>query len=44
MSVVWAWNGYEVLCWVCGGGVFEGEDALDGFNRSVDVDIDTDLR
>jgi hypothetical protein len=31
MSVVWAWDGYEMLCWVCGGGVFEREDALDSW-------------
>jgi hypothetical protein len=44
MSVVWAWDGYEVLCGVCSGGVFEGEDALDGLDRSGVVDIDTNLR
>ena len=30
MSLVWAWDEYEVLCGVRSGGVFEGEDALDG--------------
>jgi hypothetical protein len=26
-----------MLCWVCGGGVFEGEDALDGVELLIQI-------